>query len=149
MGFSSLTSSSASHQVLATSFSWILATSTWFSAGILAAFKRSVMSINHCSASRGFSVPENSASCNLLKSDIVPGLCSRGAVSNPCRKSSVCYCWLVIIPWSILIMSFSPYGPSREVSGPLHVPRLSIFELTEKMTEYEISGIKGWISRKE
>ena len=41
-------------------------------------------------------------------------------------------------------MSFSPFEPSREVLGPFRVPRLSIFEPrgAEKMTEYEILGIK-------
>jgi len=134
-GFSSL-ASSASHQVLATSFSCILTIFTCFLLGILAAFKRLVISICHCFASRGFSVPEKTIGCNLLKSDTVPGLCSRAAVNNPCRKSSVCCYWLFIIPWStVIISSFSLLELSREMPGPLHVPCLSISELAEKEME--------------
>ena len=156
MGFSSLTSS-ATHQVLVTSFSCILATSTYFSLGILATFKRSVMSISHCSASRDFLVPEKTVGCNLLKSNIVPDLCSWDAVNNPGRKSSVYCCWLFIIPWSILIKSlFSPLKLSREVPGTLRGPCLSISELAKRWQKEgaerkdgRISEIKGWISRKE
>jgi len=86
MGFSSL-ASSAGHQVLATSFSCILATSNWFSLGIQAAFRRSVVSTNHYSASKGFSVPENTASCSFRKSDTFPSFCFRGKVNSPCRRS--------------------------------------------------------------
>ena len=88
MGFSNL-ASSASQQVLATSFSWILVTFTWFSTGIQAAFRRSILSIRYCSASRGFSVPEKTIRWNLLKSETLHGLCSRGTVNNLWRRTSV------------------------------------------------------------
>jgi len=132
MGFSSLPSS-ASHQVLATSFSWILATSTWFSPRILAAFRRSVMSINRCSAPRGFSVPEKFYM--LQPSEIWHSTwplllgCSHQSLSQE-------LCQLLLAshhPLEYPHHVFSLYGPSRDVLGPLRVPRLSIFELTEKV----------------
>jgi len=156
MGFSSV-ASSANHQVLATSLSCILATSTWLSLGIRAALKRSVVSTSHCSASKGFSMPEKIAGCNLLKSDTLPGLCSRGATNSPWRRSSVCCCWFCIIHWSTLIrLSLSLLDPSWEVPGPLRFPRLSISELVEgvarrswKVKDWRVSGYKEWIKRKK
>ena len=156
MGFSS-DASSANHQLLATSFSCILSTFTWFSSGIRAAFKRSVVSTNHCSASKGFSMPEKIAGRNLLKSDTLSGPCSRGATNSPWRRSFVCCYWLCIIPWSTLIIpSSSLLDPSWEVLGPLRIPRLSISELVEgvtrrswKVKDWRVSGFKKWIRRRE
>ena len=62
------------HQVQATSLNCILATLFW--PGIQAAFKRYVVLINHYSASKSFSVPENTACCSLLKSETFSGVLS-------------------------------------------------------------------------
>ena len=65
MGFSSA-ASSANHQVLTTSFNYILVTSTWLWPGIRAAFRRFVLSINHYFTSNSFLVPENTTGCSFL-----------------------------------------------------------------------------------
>jgi len=61
----------------------------WYSLGILVVFRRSVVSISYCSASKGFSVPEKMAGCSLLNLETFLGLCSWGAVNNPWRRSSI------------------------------------------------------------
>ena len=120
-GFSNL-ASSANYQALATSFSCILATFTWFSLEILAALRRSVMSIATALHPRASQCPKRLPVCNLLKSNIVPGLCSRGAVNNPWCKISVCFYWFfIILCRNLVIPSFSSLGL------PWEEPDLSLF----------------------
>ena len=143
MGLSSL-AFSASHQVLATSFSWILATSTWFSFGTRAAFKRSVVSISHCLASSGLSPPVNIAGCSRLKSDMLPDLCSLGAATNPCQRSSVCFYWFSIILWITLRISiFSLVGPFCDCLELLQLTLLSISMLVKDDWKLESEKIDG------
>ena len=156
MGFSSV-ASSANHHVLTTSstVSWALLPGSRQGLGL--AFKRSVVSTSHCSASRGLSMPEKIAGCNFLKFDTLPGFCSRSSTNSPWRRSSVCCCWLCIIPWSTLIIpSLSPLDPSWEVLGPYRVPRLSISKLDEgvtgrswKVKDRRVSWLKKWIRKKK
>lgn len=68
-----LTSLACQH-ILATLVNWIYITSTRFSFGILAAFKRVFISTIHCSTFNGPSVLENTDSYNLWKSDAIPFL---------------------------------------------------------------------------
>ena len=138
MGLSNF-ASSTSHQVLTTSFSWIFATSIWFFSGIRATFKRSVMSINHCSASSALSAPVNMAGCNRQKSVMLPALCCFGAVIKPCRRNSVCFCWFSIIFWRTLRISvFSPVGPFRDGLGPLRLPLLFISMLVKDDRKWKV-----------
>jgi len=143
MGFSSL-ASSANHHILAASFHWILATSTWFLSGIWAAFIRFVVSISHCSVSNDFSVPKNTAGCSFLNSESFPGLYSRGAINNPWSKISVCFCWFSIRLFMI------PINPTFSlVWPPWEKPESSDFSYFHVRVGLKIAEnweTKGWKS---
>jgi len=141
MGFSSLTSS-ANHQVLVTSLSCILATSTYFSYGIQAAFIRSIVSINHSSTSNDLSVPENTAGCSLLKWVTFPGLCPQGVINKPWCKIFVCFYQFSIMLYRSLIWSFISLGPPWEEPEPSRFPCIFMSTRNWNMKRWEVSGSK-------
>ena len=146
--------SSASHKVLASSFNCIFATSTWLSSGIWDAFKRSVVSIRHCSTSRGFSALVKTTGCNYLKSKTLPDLCSLGATNKPWRGSSIYFCWFSIILWRTLInILFSRIVPRSAwtITVPLSFHTRVGKKTTKnwKVERWRYLGIKERTIRKE